>query len=446
MARKISEIELRSEEVQEILTKVPNWMIRWGSLVLLLLVIMMLFMSYLIKYPDIISSESIITTQIPPEKIHAKVSEKIEAILVRDNQTVEQNTPLAILENNANYKDVFLLKSVIDTITVHSDRFEFPFDKLPMLSLGDIEPDFTLFENSYSQYILNKKLQPFHNEQTANKIAMVALQQRLSNTITQQQHTLKEIKLKERDLQRHQKLYNKGVISLQEFEAKNLEFLQVERTYSAMNVSITQIKEAINNLQKDTRGTEINQTKEEITLMQDVVHSFNQVKKSIKSWELQYVLKSNTKGSVSFLNYWSPSQTVAVGDVVFSIIPNNNTKLIGRLKAPSQNSGKIKSGQKVNIKLENYPDNEFGILEGKVSKISQLPDKEGFYLIDVTLPDKLITSYKKEIDFKQEMRGYGEIITEDLRLIERFFYQFKKIVTPDRTGYTASNDDKDDKS
>ena len=36
-----------------------------------------------------------------------------------------------------------------------------------------------------------------------------------------------------------------------------------------------------------------------------------------------------------------------------------------------------------------------------------------------------MTSYKKEIPFKHEMNGTAEIITEDLRLIERFFQQFK---------------------
>ncbi|WP_438422459.1 HlyD family efflux transporter periplasmic adaptor subunit [Aquimarina macrocephali] len=446
MARKIDEIELRSEEVQEILSSVPNWMIRWGSLVLLLLVIMLLLMSYIIKYPDIVSSESLITTEIPPEKIFAKTNEKIEAILVHDNAIVKEKTPLAILKSNANYKDIFLLKSIIDTINLGNDVFHFPFDKLPILSLGDIHTDFILFENSYSKYILNKKLQPFDNEQIANKFSMIALQQRLGNTITQQRHSEKEIMLKKKEILRHQKLFDKGVISLQEFEHKKLEFLQTERNYETMNISITQIEQAISTLKKNTKGTEINKTKEEITLLQDVIHSFNQLKKSINSWELLYVLKSNIEGRVSFLNYWSTSQTVSSGDLIFSIIPSENTKLIGKLKAPSQNSGKIKNGQKVNIKLENYPHNEFGIIEGTIKKVSLLPDPEGFYLIDVSLPNKLITSYKKEIDFKQEMKGSGEIITEDLRLIERFFYQFKKLVTPDRYTYTGSEDDKEDKA
>ncbi len=85
-------------------------------------------------------------------------------------------------------------------------------------------------------------------------------------------------------------------------------------------------------------------------------------------------------------------------------------------------------GQQVNIRLENYPDTEFGTLGGVVNSISLVPDTEGFYLVNVSLDETLKTSYNKEIAFKQEMKGVAAIITEDLRLIERFFYQLTNII------------------
>jgi hypothetical protein len=109
------------------------------------------------------------------------------------------------------------------------------------------------------------------------------------------------------------------------------------------------------------------------------------------------------------------------------VIPSQSSSIIARLKTPAQNSGKIEVGQKVNISLQNYPETEFGFLEGKVKNISNFPDKKGFYIIDVSLPQELITSYGKEINFKQEMTGMANIITEDLRLMERFFYQLKDV-------------------
>jgi hypothetical protein len=74
------EIELRSEEVQEILTRVPHWMIRWGSIVVLFILLLLFLVSWLIKYPDVITTQIIITTNIPPEKLVAKVSGKIEVV------------------------------------------------------------------------------------------------------------------------------------------------------------------------------------------------------------------------------------------------------------------------------------------------------------------------------------------------------------------------------
>ncbi len=39
----------------------------------------------------------------------------------------------------------------------------------------------------------------------------------------------------------------------------------------------------------------------------------------------------------------------------------------------------------------------------------------------------VVTGFNKTLNFDQEMQGKAEIVTEDLRLIERFFYQILKI-------------------
>ncbi|WP_417197750.1 HlyD family secretion protein [Bizionia sp.] len=428
MSKKLEDIELRSEEVQEILTQVPHWMIRWGNVLFLVLILMLLLISWFIKYPDIITSEATVTTQEPPQKEYAKTTGKFDAILVTESELAHPNQPLAIIENTANYQDVFKLKSIMDTIKVNTRGFSFPIDSIPMLFLGDIESQYALFENSYIQYQLNKQLQPFTNEAIANSYSVSELNNRLRSLQSQRDINRTELEFKEKDLQRNKSLFDKGIISAQDFESKQLEYAQADRNFKNFESSISQIREAISNAHKTSKGTEINQIKEEMTLLKNVIQAFNQLNKVIKDWEYRYVLQSEIQGKVSFLNYWNVNQTVNQGDLVFTIIPNGNVIYIAKLKTPIQNSGKIKIGQRVNIKLENYPDTEFGVLNGTVKNISLIPDVEGFYYIDVELPQKLITSYNKEIDFKQEMRGSAEIITEDLRLIERFFYQFKEVL------------------
>ena len=238
-----------------------------------------------------------------------------------------------------------------------------------------------------------------------------------------------ELAFKKKDLERNQTLFDKGVISAMEFEGKQLDYLQAERNYTTMAASISQLREAINNANSTSRSTEINKTKENILLLKNVIQSFNQLKTSLKDWELRYLLKSDMDGKVAFQAPWTVNQTVNQGDWVFTIIPTDNSNYIARLQTPAQNSGKIEVGQKVNIKLDNYPDTEFGRLTGTVKNSSLIPDDEGFYRVDVDLPPTLITSYEKTIEFKQEMGGTAEIVTEDLRLIERFFYQFKEVLS-----------------
>ena len=427
MPNNIDDVELRSEAVQEILTKVPHRMIRWGNVLLLCLILMLILISWFIKYPDVIICEAIITTSIPPQKEYAKMTGQLDALLVQNNQLVKPNQPLAIIENTANHEDVYSLKSIIDTIHINSKSFSFPIDRIPILSLGDIESPYAVFENNYLQYLINKRFRPLYSEAFANNYSLSELNIRLVSLRFQKELNLLELDYKKKDLERNRSLFEEGAISEQDYENKKLNYLQAERSFESMSISISQLKDAINNAQKTSKTIEFSIIEEDLMLLRKVIQSFNQLKKSIREWELRYVLKSELNGTVYFLNYLHENQTVNQGDVVFTIVPIENSSFIAKLKSPSKNFGKIKVGQSVNIKLESYPEAEFGVLKGNVKNISIIPNKDGLYLIDASLPEKLITSYKREIEFKQEMRGVADIITEDLRLIERFFYQFKEI-------------------
>ncbi|WP_299133446.1 HlyD family secretion protein [uncultured Tenacibaculum sp.] len=420
-------IEIRSEEVQEILSYVPSWMIRWGNTLFFLLIIMLLSISWLIKYPDVITAEVMITTTNPPEKIFANSAGKFDAILIKNGDSVTINNNLAILENSAFYKDVFLLKKVIDMFPINRNDFLFPINELPPLMLGSILSSFNDFENNYSEYRLNKKLNPFKNQSSANRLSLIEAKLRLQILQSQKSINLKELDYKQIDLKRSRNLFEKGVISAKQKEQKEIEFLQEKKAFKNIENSISQTKELISNSNKTLKGTSIEKIQQESRLLKKTIQSFYQLKEAIKNWEKQYLLKSSISGKISFLSFWNKNQTVKNGDLVFTIIPTETESFIGKIIAPAANSGKIKRGQKVQIQLTNYPSDEFGELNGDIKTIPLVPNQEGNYLIDVALPKKLITTYGKEIDFRQEMKGTANIVTENLRLIERFFYQLKNV-------------------
>ncbi len=418
-------LELRSEEVQEILTRMPNWMIRWGNVVILTILVIAFLVTWFIRYPDFISTQIIITTTIPPQKLVTKTSGKIEALLVKDRTIVAKNSPLAIIENTANYNDVLLLKSIVDTIDI--DKNSFPFDILKTAQLGDVESAYAVFQKEYSADELNRKLQPYKVESKAQSLETIQLKERLNLLESQKSIYQNELELNKLDLDRYQTLFNKGIIASQELEKHKLTYLQSMKAYKSLLSTISSLKSASNELNRNSKTTQINESKENINLERNAIQAFYGLKKAIKDWELNYVLRSSIDGKVTFLQIWTENQTVTAGENVFAVIPTNENGYIGKLKAPTKNSGKIKVGQTVNIRLANYPDREYGIIKGKVKTISLTPDNDGNLLMDVALPNGIETSYKKQINFQQEMSGSADIVTEDLRLLERLLYQFRDI-------------------
>lgn len=427
MPEEHNEIELRSEEVQEILTRVPHWMIRWGNIVVLAILFTMMIGAYYVKYPDIVTTQIIITTQNPPEKLVARTSGKIAEILIEDRTEVLSKTALAIIENTANYTDVLALKNCIDTLSIKTGTFNFPIDQFANFQLGEIQNAFTLFEKDYIGYDLNRDLKPYAVEKTAQSLETNQLKERLLLTQQQYQISQNELQLKKQELERYRTLHNKGVIATQEWESKNLDYLQSEKNVRNISSQLSQMRSSINDLNRNSGNTKISESKDNINLLRNVLQSFTQLKKAINDWELAYVLRSSINGQVSFMQIWVKNQTINSGEEVFTIVPTNNKNYIAKVKASAQNSGKIKVHQDVNIRLANYPDREFGIIKGKVKSISLTPDKEGNLLIDVSLPNGIETSYDKKIIFQQEMSGTADIVTEDLRLIERLLYQFRDI-------------------
>lgn len=402
-------------------------MIRWGNVVVLTVLLSLFLMSWIIKYPDIVTTEITITTQIPPQKLITKSSGRIEKIFVKNRENVSENTALAVIENSARYQDVFKLKSIIDTLKIDKNFIKFPFEALPTMQLGEVEGPFALFEKDFIAYSLNRDLQPYKVEGAAQSYEVIEIKERLNLLQQQKQISETEIQLKKKELERYKKLHEKGIISTQEWETKSLNYLQTEKELRSLSSSISQMKSSLNDLNKSSKSTKINETKDDVSLFRNAIQSYNQLKKAIADWELAYVLRSSIAGEVSFMQIWTENQTITAGDNVFSIIPKEVDNYIGKIKAKAQNSGKIKVGQNVNIRLANYPDREFGVIRGKIQSISLTPDKDGNLLIDVSLPNKLETSYQKKIAFQQEMSGTADIVTQDLRLIERLLYQFRDL-------------------
>jgi HlyD family secretion protein len=74
---------------------------------------------------------------------------------------------------------------------------------------------------------------------------------------------------------------------------------------------------------------------------------------------------------------------------------------------------------------------EYGMVRVQVSHISLVPiskDNQKNFILEVVFQDSLVTNYGKTLEFSQEMTGTAEIITEDLRLLDRFLNPIRAVI------------------
>ena len=115
-------LELRSEEVDEILSKRPAGIIRYGLTVIAFLGVLGLVASWYIKYPDILKGSVIITTEKPPFKVIPRSSGRLQKLLVIPNQLIKQGDFLAEIEK--------MNTEVHEYLSIHPSRFAENQDKI----------------------------------------------------------------------------------------------------------------------------------------------------------------------------------------------------------------------------------------------------------------------------------------------------------------------------
>ena len=422
-------IEIRSDEVQEIIGKSPSWLLRSGLTMILILLLLFLLGSWLFHYPDIIRARIIVLSENPPAHIVARNAGNIDQLFVQDNDTVKKDQLIAILENTADYKNVIKLEDDLEALNPYFTTFDtIYYEKLtPDYRLGDIQADFSSFLRLYNNYIsfvrLNfypQKIQSLQEQQHMKKIFYDRLW-------TQREILENEYQIAYEQFQRDSGLYAREVISLIDFKKSESAMLQKKYSFNGARTNLAETQQDIIQLQQDVIGAEKEYEDQKLKLQSELIESLNVLKSRLEYWNKAFVLKTPINGQVTFTNFWSKNQQVKSGEIVFTVVPQRESKIIGRVTLPIRGAGKVKAGQSVNIQFDNFPNMEYGMVRGAVKSISLVPTNDN-YIAEIELPQNLETNYNIQLTFSQEMKGDAEIITEDLRFIQRFINPVKSLL------------------
>jgi HlyD family secretion protein len=298
-------------------------------------------------------------------------------------------------------------------------------------NLGEIQPAYNVFQKALNDYVyfLNAD---YHRKKIQGIEKSVVIQHSLlQKTQNQLNITKKQLESERKLFEIDSTLYQKKVIAHVEFETARNRYLQNVQAYETakiaidnQNMSILQSEQAIFDLEQQ-------RIEQNNTLSVTLTAACDQLNAQVLQWEQTYLLVAPMDGTATFTKYWQRNQNVATGEPVLTIVPTGNQQIVGKIMLPPQGAGKVNVGQTVNVKLDNFPYIEYGMIKVQVKNRALVPVNQNntrAYILEVDFPQRLTTTYNKDLPFTQEMSGTAEIITDDLSLLERLLNQVRAIV------------------
>lgn len=422
----------RTEEIQSIIDRMPTSFGVLVSTIVFFLFILMIYFGFKIKYPDIVTGQLTINTNFSPIKLVASTNGKLRINHLSSLDSVEENQIIAYIDNPASLENVLLIDSLLRGFNPSALNSISIINQFPSnLSMGELNSKYYTFVNSlHTLRNYNHDLTFDKQEASLNKL-MVEQQKAIITSESKAKLSLKTLHYIRKSHSRDSILKSKLVLSEADLDKAEINSLSSEYSYqNSLNdliINRQQYEQTKSKLQ-DLVSQKHEKNKE---LQLAVVSSYNELNDNLKSWKQKYLFHAPFKGRVQFLKFWTDNQFVQAGESVFTIVPLED-QAIGQLLLPVRGAGKVKVGQEVIVKLDDYPYLEYGSVKGLIKSISlttnAIATTDGnleMYLVSVDLPNQLKTNYGASLNFKSEAKGVAEIVTADRKLIERLFDNIK---------------------
>lgn len=443
----------RSEDVDELLARMPGWPLRWGISLLFGVVVLLLGLAWFVKYPDVIKGKITITTNTPPATVVARAGGPIH-LLTADKVSLTVNQAFATIGGMARYDDVLALRMALNSfrVTLDTDLNSPGTPPLPDgLELGTLQPPYNALLLRWKEWQAltvrgssNQQRKSIVNEQIGG---LNQVDDRLARQLDLLQE---EYALLGRTYEnRYKPLQRSGSISTEQLEMKHDELIQKTKAIEVARAGIAENQNRIITLRSQKAEYDFDQTDRQLVAQNGLRDAFAGLLNAITAWEMTYVLKAPIAGRLNYLNFMHENSVLTTGQEVAGIVPNSGTATplgrtavpglagtyIGELFIEPSGSGKVAVGQVVNITLLSFGKKEFGMLRGRVATVADVSttlstggQPQTVYKLYVALPKGLTTTVNKKLPFRYGMGGTADVITKDIRVIERIFNSIRSVV------------------
>lgn len=410
----------RSEMMQEIVSNKPGFLIRWGNVVFSLILVLVVTVCWFIQYPDMVHAPAKLTSVNAPKPITSLIAGKLVKLNIIEDQRVNIGQILGYIESTANHEEVLLLAYNLDTVQAQlNGNCAYEIKKYfynTSSELGELQTAYQAFSQAFLSYD-NYLSDGFYLKKRTMLLKDKSNLQKLYNNLNEQWKLQEQdLALSQRTFDANQSLKNDKVISDFDYRTEQSKLINKK-------LEIPQIRSAMvsNESQQTEKEREIIELENTIAQQKLIFQqSLNTFKSQVDEWRKKYTLIAPIIGKVSFASFIQENQQLQANQTLCFINPENS-QYFAEIVIPQSNFGKVNIGQKVLLKFQSYPFQEYGSVVGKIEFISNIPSENG-YLAKVVFINELRTTYNRQIQYRDGLLANAEIVTEDMRLLERFYY------------------------
>lgn len=400
----------------------------WVAILVGVLIGVVFILGFIIKYPDTVDGQITITARFAPVRLVANSSGKMH-LLIANNNKVTEGEVIGYIESGTNYIDVLKIDSLLSVYEIDSIR---ELSVSTALTLGEISSAFTAFMIAHRQYC-RFLASDIYRAQSQNLRLQIDIDKKIIKNMSQEAVLKRQILLisQERTI-KDSMLVKAKAISEEKYLHQYTEFLSQKDNYESFNSEKMSRKSQLYQNELELQLLKMEKQETGDRLLTDLLARKNELCNMVRIWKEKYLQYAPIEGDLEFLGFWRENGYVQIGQELFSIIPSRD-KMQGEVLIPARGVGKIKVGQTANVKVENYPYDEYGLIKGEVQSISRLAHKvqvadganTNAYRVMISFPQGLQTNFGKDLMLDFESIGSVEIITKSKRLIERLFDNLK---------------------
>jgi multidrug resistance efflux pump len=418
---------LRSEITQEIISRRASGPERYALLFFILTLMLILSAGMFINYPDIIESRVTLTAVNAPKEIIPHVTGRLVKLFVHNEATVRAGQQVGWIESIASHLSVLHLSGMIDTalaalraddVVKCSRIFERNVD-----SLGELQESYQLFMASwqkFNDYLVNGF---YARKEVYLKRDVQALKETKVQIAAELDLYGKDLDLANQSYAVNELLKNENVLSEEELRNSGSRAINKRLAIPQLNASLIS-----NETQQRSLSKELDQLLHDTNIQKmQFLQALQTFRSTVDNWKRKFILQAAIGGKISFIASVQENQSLTAERILGFVNPSN-TQYYAQAYLSQANFGKVDTGLKAQLRFDAYPFQEYGSLEGRVNYVSKVAYDSGF-LVTIRLDSTLMTDSRQIIPYKNGLNAQAMIITKNMRLLQRLYYDVTKSLT-----------------